>query len=50
MTYVGSSSYSSKRVLIALVVVAIAVVAFWAVNGGLDEIPAAEAETVVVTE
>lgn len=50
MTYAGNSSRSSNRVLIALVIITITVVALWAMSGGLDEIPASEAETVVVTE
>lgn len=48
MTYTGNSTRTTNRVLIALVVVTIAIVAFWATNGGLDEIQAAETESAVV--
>lgn len=50
MTYTGNSSRATNRVLIALVVVTIAIVAFWATNGGLDEIQVAQTETAVVSE
>jgi len=50
LTYVGPTSRSSNRVLMVLVVITIAFVAFWALRGGFDAIPQAEAETVVVTE
>jgi len=50
LTYAGNSARSSNRVLIALVVITILVVAYWALSGGLDEIQVAEAETAVVTE
>jgi len=50
MTYTGDSSRTTNRVLIALVVVTIAIVALWATNGGLDEIQVAETEPVVVSE
>lgn len=50
MTYTGNSSRTTNRVMIALVVVTIAIVAFWAANGGLDEIQVAETETAVVSE
>lgn len=50
MTYVGNSARSNNRALIALVIVTVILVAAWAMTGGLDDIPAAEAETVVVTE
>jgi hypothetical protein len=36
--------------LIALVVVTIVVVAYWAVNGGFDQIPVTQTGTVTVTE
>jgi hypothetical protein len=36
--------------LIALVLITILVVAYWAMSGGLDEIQVAEAEKAVVTE
>ncbi len=48
MTYTGNSSRTTNRVMIALVVVTIAIVAFWATNGGLDEIQVVETETPVV--
>lgn len=50
MTYTGNSTRTTNRVLIVLVVVTIAIVAYWAMNGGLDEIQVAETETVVVSE
>lgn len=50
MTYTGNTSRTTNRVMIALVVVTIAFVAFWAMNGGLDEIQVAETETAVVSE
>lgn len=48
MTYTGNSSRATNRVMIVLVVVTIVIVAFWAMNGGLDEIQVAETETAVV--
>lgn len=50
MTYVGNSARSTNRVLIALIIVTVLVVALWAMTGGLDQIAVAEAETVVVSE
>lgn len=50
MTYVGNGSRSANRVLIALVIITILVVAVWAMRGGLDEIQATETDTVVVSE
>lgn len=50
LTYAGSSSRSSNRVLIVLVVATILIVAFWAINGGFDAIQAVESETAVVTQ
>lgn len=50
MTYTGNPTRATNRVLIALVVVTIAIVAYWAMNGGLDEIQVAETETAVVSE
>jgi hypothetical protein len=50
MTYRGHSTRTANRVLIALVVVTIAIVALWAVNGGLDQIPVTPAENVNVTD
>lgn len=50
MTYVGNASRSANRVLIALVVVTIVIVAIWAVRGGLDEMHVNQGETAVVSE
>lgn len=50
MTYTGNSTRPTSRVLTALVVVTIAIVAYWAVTGGLDEIQVTETETAVVSE
>lgn len=50
MTYTGEPTRSSNRVMIALVVVTIAIVALWGMTGGLDEIQPAEAEMVTVSE
>lgn len=47
MTYAGSSSRSTNRVLIALVVITILLVAWWAMTGGLDQIAVTGADTVV---
>lgn len=49
MTYEGHSSRRSSRVLQALVVLTIVLVAFWAINGGLEEIPANQTETAAVS-
>lgn len=49
MTYVGSTSRSTNRVLIALVVITVLIVAWWAIDGGLDQIPVIE-ETAVVSD
>lgn len=49
MTYVGRSSRSTNRVLIALVVITILIVAWWALSGGLDQI-AVTPETAVVID
>lgn len=50
MTYTGNSKRPTSRVLNALVVVTIAIVAVWAMTGGLDEIQVTETETAVVSE
>lgn len=50
MTYEGRATRVTNRVLMALVVITIAVVAFWAMAGGLDEIPVTQAEVAGVTE
>jgi len=42
LTYRGPAARQTNRVLIALVVIMIAVVAYWAVNGGLEEIPVSQ--------
>lgn len=47
MTYQGHGARRTNRVLIVLVVVTIAVVALWAVNGGFQEIPVAEQSTTI---
>lgn len=49
MTYAGSTSRSTNRVLIALVVITALIVAWWAMNGGLDQIPVIE-ETALVSD
>lgn len=46
MTYVGNTSRSTNRVLIALVVITVLIVAWWAGTGGLDQVPVVE-ETIV---
>ena len=46
MTYRGQPVGSSAQVLRALIIVTIALVAYWAVNGGLDQIPVADAPAV----
>lgn len=52
MTQVGivNTSRSANRVLTALVILAIAIVAIWAVAGGLDQILTGSSEPVVVSE
>ena len=50
MTDVGNSAWSPNRVTIMLVIIAIAVVAIWAINGGFDNIQVAQEETPVVSE
>lgn len=50
MTYEGRQTRASNRVLTALVVITIIVVAFWAIGGGLEAIPVTEAESVIVGE
>jgi hypothetical protein len=49
LTYRGPAAHRTNRVLIALVVVTIAVVAYWAVNGGLEEIPVSQQATTSVS-
>jgi len=48
LTYEADSTRRSNRVLIALVVITIAVVAFWAVSGGLESIQVTEGQTATV--
>lgn len=50
MTYESRATRATNRVLMGLVVMTILIVAFWAVNGGLDEIALTETEQVTVTE
>lgn len=50
MTYAGRSSRATNRVLIALVVITILIVAWWAMSGGLDQISVTPTETAVVTD
>ena len=50
LTYTGNSSRSSNRILIALVVISIMVVAWWAINGGFDEIQATDSDATVVAQ
>ncbi len=50
MTYEGEPSRRSNRVLQALVVVTIALVAFWAVTGGLEQIQVNDVNTATVTQ
>lgn len=50
MTYESRATRATNRVLMVLVVITILIVAFWAVNGGLDEIALTEAEPAIVTE
>lgn len=50
MTYEGHTSRRSNRVLLALVVITIVAVAFWAVNGGLEEIPVNQTGAATVSE
>lgn len=42
MTYEGNPARGRSRVMKVLVVITIALVAYWAVNGGLDEIEVAD--------
>lgn len=46
MTYQGQPVGSSALVLRALIIIAIALVAYWAATGGLDEIPVADNTTI----
>jgi hypothetical protein len=49
MTFRGQSTRATNRVLTGLVLITILVVALWAINGGLDQIPVIETETDTVT-
>lgn len=46
MTYQGQPVGSSAQVLRALIIITIALVAYWAANGGLDQIPVADSPAV----
>ena len=50
LTYEGQVAGRSNRVLILLVVITILLVAYWAINGGLDEIGITSGDPVVVTD
>jgi hypothetical protein len=50
LTYEGDPTRRSNRVLIALVVTTIAVVAFWAVTGGLESIQVTQGQTATISE
>lgn len=50
MTYRGQPVGSGSRVLRALVVITIALVAYWAATGGLDEIPAPNIGNASITQ
>ncbi len=49
MTFRGQSTPATNRVLTGLVLITILVVALWAINGGLDQIPVIETESDTVT-
>lgn len=49
MTYQGQPVGSSAQVLRALIVITIALVAYWAATGGLDQIPIADDAVVSLT-
>lgn len=42
MTYEGNAARVGNRVMKVLVIITIVLVAYWAVNGGLDEIEVAD--------
>lgn len=46
LTYRGQPAGSGARVLRALIVLTIALVAYWASTGGLDQIPVADNSTI----
>ena len=50
MTYEGRSTRATNRILMVLVIVTIAIVAFWAMSGGLDEIVVTQGEIPAVSE
>lgn len=50
MTYESRATRATNRVLMALVLITVLLVAYWAVNGGLDEIAVTEPEQVTVTD
>ncbi|MGD2060981.1 MAG: hypothetical protein PVF87_08965 [Acidimicrobiia bacterium] len=50
MTYQSRATRATNRVMMALVLITVLIVAFWAVNGGLDDIVVTETNQVNVTE
>lgn len=50
MTYEGRQARASRRVMTALVVMTIIIVAIWAVGGGLEAIPVTEVDSALVSE
>lgn len=50
MTFEGQAARRSNRVLILLVVITILIVAYWAIDGGFDEIGITSGDPTVVTE
>ena len=49
MTFRGQSTRATNRVLMGLVLITILVVALWAINGGLDQIPVTETGSDTIT-
>ncbi len=50
MTYQGQPVGSSAQVLRALIIIMIALVSYWAANGGLDQIPIADNSAVSTSQ
>lgn len=50
MTYEGRSTGATNRILMTLVIITIVLVAYWAVTGGLDQIPLNQVEGPTVSE
>lgn len=50
MTYERRRARTSNRVMTVLVVVAIALIAIWAMAGGLEQIPVVDADSELVAE